>query len=308
MKYNECSKCYKVVIPFLFVGNTILAITKVIIGIIGNSTGLIADGAHSATDAFSALILWFGMKFTERPADESHPYGHRNFEYILAKVISVFLMLVGFYILFTAIYKMYKGDIVTPDYITLVTALMSIVANALMSGYGKCVGTQANSPAILSAAFEIHADMMSSIAIAIGIIGAELGYPILDPIAAAVVAILIIRNSIHMLMDAINGLMDGAIDQRVKRRIVNIVKRNPEVLGMEFLRTRQMGSKITIETGIKVASHMTVIEGESIMRDIRADLINLVENVEEVEISITSESDDMVSDYKSEFDLALGEV
>jgi len=308
MKYNECSKCYKVVIPFLFVGNTILAITKVIIGIIGNSTGLIADGAHSATDAFSALILWFGMKFTERPADESHPYGHRNFEYILAKVISVFLMLVGFYILFTAIYKMYKGDIVTPDYITLVTALMSIVANALMSGYGKCVGTQANSPAILSAAFEIHADMMSSIAIAIGIIGAELGYPILDPIAAAVVAILIIRNSIHMLMDAINGLMDGAIDQRVKRRIVNIVKRNPEVLGMEFLRTRQMGSKITIETGIKVASHMTVIEGESIMRDIRADLVNLVENVEEVEISITSESDDMVSDYKSEFDLALGEV
>ncbi len=93
--------------------------------------------------------------------------------------------------------------------------------------YGDCVGTQLNSPAILSVSYEIRADALSSIAIAIGIICAEMGYPALDPIAACAISLLIIRNSISMLLGAMDGLMDASIDEKVKRKMYNIIKRHP---------------------------------------------------------------------------------
>lgn len=284
MEYSECQRCTKIVVPILFVGNLVLAVLKTVVGVIGNSSGLIADGAHSATDAVSSIILYVGLKFSDRPADEEHPYGHRNIEFIIAKVVSIFLLVVGLFILASAIYKLTKGHIVTPDFVTFAVAVFSVVANILMYRYGNCVGTQMNSPAVLSVAYEIKADAMSSVAIAIGILFAEFGYPFLDPVAACVVSLLIIKNSIHMLMGAMDGLMDASIDTKTKRKITTLIERHPEVLGIDFLRTRLLGRDISVEVGIKVEASKTVEEGNDIIREIKSDLVNMVENLRNVEI------------------------
>lgn len=288
MKYAKCETCTTVVVPILFAGNFVLAVFKTTVGFLGNSTGLIADGMHSATDAVSSAVLYVGIKFSDKPADENHPYGHRNIEFIIAKVVSIFLLLVGFAILFSAIYNVVKGNLPTPAYITLVTAILSIVANIVMSRYGQCVGTQMNSPAVLSVSYEIKADALSSIAIAIGIIFAELGYPYLDPVAAGVIALFIIRNSIIMLMSSLDGLMDAAIDEKTNRKITNIIQRTPDVLSVDFLRTRQTGRNIAVEAGIKIHAEMTLDEGDHIIREIKGDLANLVEHIGTIEISISS--------------------
>jgi len=269
-------------------GNLALAILKTVIGIIGNSAGLVADGAHSATDAVSTVILYIGLKFSDRPADEEHPYGHRNIEFIIAKVVSILLLLVGLFILFSSVYKITKGNVATPDYFTFAVAVFSIISNVIMYRYGNCVGTQMNSPAILSVAYEIKADAMSSIAIATGILFAELGYPILDPVAACVVSLLIIKNSIHMLMEAMDGLMDASISTKQKRKISNLIKRHPKVSGIEFLRARRLGRNLSIEAGIKIDASNTVEEGNDIVREIKGDLVNMVESLEHIEISILS--------------------
>jgi cation diffusion facilitator family transporter len=270
----------------------VLAVLKTVVGVIGNSSGLIADGAHSATDAVSSIILYIGLKFSDRPADEEHPYGHRNIEFIIAKVVSIFLLVVGLFILASAIYKLTKGHIVTPDFVTFAVAVFSVVANIIMYRYGNCVGTQMNSPAVLSVAYEIKADAMSSIAIAIGILFAEFGYPFLDPVAACVVSLLIIKNSIHMLMGAMDGLMDASIDTKTKRKITTLIERHPEVLGIDFLRTRLLGRDISVEAGIKVEASKTVEEGNDIIREIKSDLVNMVDNLKNVEICTIAVGDE----------------
>lgn len=310
MKYPGCKKCVSVAIPILFFGNLILAATKITIGILGKSTGLIADGAHSATDAVSAAILYFGLKFAEKPADDEHPYGHNNIEFIIAKIVSILLLLVGLYILFSSSYKMYMGHYVVPDYVTLATALLSVVANIIMYRYGYCVATQLNSPAILSVSLEIKADAMSSVAIAIGIICAEMGYPFLDPVAACIISLFIIKNSIHMLTAALDGLMDASIGSKLKRKISIIIKKNPDVSGIGFLRSRRVGRFISLEIGIKIDAKMTVEEGNDIAKDLRSDLMNLVENVGEVEITISSAKPELndEADLAEDLDWEMGAI
>lgn len=305
MQYPECKKCTKVVVPALFLGNFVLAVFKTVIGVLGNSAGLIADGAHSATDAVSSAILYLGLKFSDKPADENHPYGHRNIEFIIAKVVSIFLLLVGISIFFSAIYNMTKGQFVVPAYITLVTAIFSIIANLVMFQYGHCVGTQLNSPAILSVSYEIRADALSSVAIAIGIICAKTGYPVLDPVAACAISLLIIKNSITMLIGAMDGLMDASIDEKVKRKITNIINRNPDVLGVDFLRTRRMGRNISVEAGIKIEAAKTVEESDNIKREIKGDLMNLIDNLKNIQISISSAEPDFDDELAIADDLEL---
>lgn len=305
MEYPQCQRCTKIAIPILFVGNLALAVLKTVIGILGNSAGLVADGAHSATDAVSTVVLYIGLKFSDRPADKEHPYGHRNVEFIIAKVVSIFLLLVGLFILISAIYKIVKGDIVTPDYFTFAVAVFSIVSNVVMYRYGYCVGTQMNSPAVLSVAYEIKADAMSSIAIAAGIMFAEFGYPILDPVAACVVSLLIIKNSIYMLMESMDGLMDASIGAKQKRKISNLIKRHPKVSGIEFLRARRMGRDLSVEAGIKVDASCTVEEGNDIVREIKGDLMNMVDNLEHIEISLLSAGSEDYDEEIIEDDLGL---
>lgn len=295
MKYPQCQRCTKAVVPILFLGNLGLAVLKIVVGILGNSAGLIADGAHSSTDAISTVMLYVGLWFSNRPADESHPYGHRNMEFILAKVVGILLLLLGISILFSSVYKLMQGNIQTPDFVTFAVAAIGILVNVVCNRYGTCVGTQMNSPAVLSVAFEIKADAMSSVAIAIGIFVAEMGYPMFDPIAACVVAVLIMKHSIHIIKDAMDGLMDSSIDPALKRKITNLVKRHSEVLGIDFIRARRLGRDMAIEAGIRIPASKTVDEGNLVAREIRSDLVNLVENLSDVEISITSAKPE---DYK----------
>ena len=305
MKYNECKKCKKVVIPALFLGNVFLATFKIVIGVFGNSAGLIADGAHSATDAVSSAVLYIGIKYSDKPADETHPYGHRNIEFIIAKVVSILLLLVGISIFFSAVYKMTRGEFITPDYITLVTALLSIIANLLMYRFGSCIGNELNSPGILSVAIEQRADALSSVAIAIGITCALMGYPALDPIAACAISLLIVKNSITMLLGAIDGLMDASIDEKIKRKISNIINRNPDVSGIDFLRARRMGRSISVEAGIKIEAAKTVEEGDNIKRELRGDLLNLINNLKDIQISISSAKPEFNDELETVDDLAF---
>lgn len=288
MKYPKCHSCTKRAVPMLFLGNLFLAIFKAVIGILGNSAGLVADGVHSATDSLSSAFLYVGLKMSDKPADVEHPYGHRNIEFIIAKVVSIFLLMLGIFIFFSAIYKLMFGELSAPDYMTFVAAVFSIVANIVMHKYGKCVGTQLNSPAVLSVAYEIKADAMSSIAIAIGILFADLGFPYLDPIAACVVSILIVKNAIHMLLSAMDGLMDSTISDSLKRKITNLLLRHPEVIGIEFLRSRMTGREVNIEAGLMVDASTTVEQSDEIVRDLKGTLMNLVDNLRTVDISVSS--------------------
>ncbi|MGR3177591.1 MAG: cation diffusion facilitator family transporter [Candidatus Anammoxibacter sp.] len=288
MKYKKCDNCTERAIPLLFAGNAILAILKTTIGVMGNSAGLVADGIHSTTDAFSSAMLYFGMKYSEKPADEEHPFGHRNIEFVIAKVVSIFLMLVGIFILVSAIYNMSSGNLVKPDLITLATAMIGIVASGLMSRYGNCVATQLNSLAVKTVAYEIKTDAMTSIAIAIGILCAKLGYPIFDAIAACVVSALIIKNSIFMLRNAMDGLMDHSISPKQKRKICGIILRNENVLKLEFVRARNVGRYLSVEIGIKIDGSKSVEECNNITRDIKGDLMKRMEHLKYININVSS--------------------
>lgn len=302
MKYEKCESCTERAIPLLFIGNVFLAALKTVIGILGNSAGLVADGTHSATDAFSAAMLYFGIKFAEKPADKEHPFGHRNIEFVIAKVVSVFLLMVGIYIMASAIYHMVVGNLVKPDYITLACAILGIVTNGLMYRYGKCVAKQMNSIAVLTVAYEIKADAMTSIAIAIGIVCSELGYPLFDSIAACVVSVLIIKNSIQMLRNSMDGLMDHSISPKQKRKICSIVLRNKNVLNLEFVRARHVGRYLSFEIGVKIEGSKSIEEGNNIIRDIKGDLMKNFEHLKYVDINISSHEPKSEYVPKSEYE------
>lgn len=306
MKYRKCENCTKRAITLLFLGNVSLTGLKTVVGILGNSAGLVADGAHSATDAFSTAMLYFGIKLSDKPADKDHPFGHRNIEFVIAKVVSIFLMLVGIYIMYSAVHNMATHNLVEPDVITLVCAILGIITNGLMYRYGKCVATQMNSIAVLTVAYEIKADAMTSVAIAIGIVCSVLGYPLFDSIAACVVSVLIIKNSIYMLRNSMDGLMDHSISRKQKRKICAIILRNKEVLDIEFLRTRYVGRYLSLEIGIKMDGSKSIEDGNNIIRDIKGDLMKNFEHLQYVDINIASHKlqpgvdESAVSDVKGE--------
>ena len=247
-------------------GNTVLSLLKLLAGILAHSGAMISDAVHSASDVLSSFIVIIGVKLSVKAADREHPYGHERFECVAAIVLSVVLAMTGLLIGYSAWETIRAGSAAQPmpGLLALVAAVVSIAAKEAMYWYTRYYARRLNSAALMANAWHHRSDALSSIGALIGIGGARLGYPIMEPIASLVICVFILKAAYDIFKDATGKMVDRACDAETEKRLRDCVSAEPEVLGIDRLQTREFGNRIYVDLEICLDGQLSLVEAHSI--------------------------------------------
>lgn len=245
--------------------NICLTISQVFAGIVSGSQGLIADGIHSLTDLVADFAVLFANHHSSKGADHDHHYGHQRYETAASLFLGVSLLAVGIGMLWKAgekiIDPMPAGQI---QIMALYVALGSLVAKELLFRYMLTVAERVRSSMLVANAWHARSDAASSLVVAVGIMGALFGYPILDSVGALIVGLMVAKTGWEFSWDALHDLMDRAVSTEEHQRIEEIIRSTEGVKGFHDLRTRKMGDMILVDVHIEVDANSTVKAGHDI--------------------------------------------
>ncbi|NFL35347.1 cation transporter [Clostridium botulinum] len=262
----------------IIIGNVILSIIKIGIGIIASSKAMIADGVHSLSDVFSTIGVIIGLKLSSKKADKEHPYGHEKFESLTSVFLGIMLVLVSLGIGFSGIKNLIYGNYSIPGSLAIFAAVISIVSKEAMYWYTLKYAEKINSTSLKADAWHHRSDSFSSIGALIGIIGARMGFPMLDPAIALVISIIIIKVSYDILKQSINQLMDTSIGDDAIKKMNAAIHSIDGVKNIDNLKTRFHSSKIYVDVEISVESDISVEEGHKIAMNVH----NIIEKNKDV--------------------------
>ena len=248
--------------------NIILGVFKIIAGMVGHSTAMIADGFHTASDVITTVLVLVGVKLSSKDADTEHPYGHEKFEPVFGKLISLFLALTGVMIGFKGLQALLSGQYETPANIALIAAVASIIIKEGMYWYTIKAARKIKSVSMEADAWHHRTDAFSSIGTFIGILGAKLGFTFLDPLTAVIVSVLIIKVGIDLYMQSINQLIDKAASREVIHSVEELTLSVDGVEEIHDLKTRIAGNKLYVDMEIGIAPNLTVAEGHTIATNV----------------------------------------
>ena len=250
--------------------NVLLALGKLIAGLIGHSSAMISDAVHSASDVFSTIVVLIGVKLSSKESDKEHPYGHERLECVAAIVLAVVLLLTGLGIGYDAIKNILGGnykELTAPTVLALVAAIISIVAKEAMYWYTRYYAKRIDSSALMADAWHHRSDALSSVGALIGIGGAMLGYPVMDSIASLVIFFFIAKAAYDIFKDAIDKMVDHACDEETEKAIYDAVLEQEEVLGIDMLQTRIFGNKIYVDLEIQLDENYTLKKAHDIAEE-----------------------------------------
>ena len=271
---------YRVTLLGMFL-NIVLFAFKLVAGIVGRSGAMVADAVHSASDFATDIVVLLFVRISAKPRDDDHDWGHGKYETLASLIIGVVLLAVGVELLVESAEKIsavVAGEVLPrPGIIAIIAAAVSIVAKEALYQYSMRVGHKLDSPSVIANAWHHRSDALSSIGALLGIgcayfLGEK--WRIADPIAAIVVAALIMKVAINLCRTAIAELLEKSLPAEVEEEILAIISATPNVHKPHNLRTRSIGSNIAIEVHIRVDGSMTVHASHEISRDIEQRLRN----------------------------------
>lgn len=263
-------------------GNVLLAMFKLFAAVAGHSAAMLSDAVHSLSDVFSTFVVMIGMKIAGKNADREHPYGHERFECVAALILSVMLFLTGLGIGYGGIRSIAEGGYrreTVPGVLALAAAVLSIVVKEAMFWYTRVAAKKINSGALMADAWHHRSDALSSIGSFIGISGARLGYPALDPAACLVICVFICRSAWDIFTDAINKMTDKACDGKTEEEIRALILAQEKVYGIDLLQTRLFGDKIYVDVEISANGEQTLYESHNIAQAVHDAIESRFENV-----------------------------
>lgn len=269
---------YKVTIVGFLV-NLLLTAIKFAAGILGNSAAMIADAVHSVSDFATDIVVLFFVKVAGKPRDEGHSYGHGKYETLATVLIGGVLFAVGVGILVNGIEKIVaisQGAIIErPGAIALIAAVASIGAKEALYWYTIKVGQKVDAPMVIANAWHHRSDAFSSVGTLVGIGGAYFlgdNFRIMDPIAATLVSIFILKVSVELIIPSLNELVEKSLPIKIQEKIIGIILENHLASNPHGLRTRRIGQTVAIEVHIRVDGSMSVDASHKITEDIERRL------------------------------------
>lgn len=270
--------------------NGALFIFKMFAGIVGNSNAMIADALDTLGDVMTSTGMIVGFKIAKQPPDAHHPYGHGRAESIIAKLLAVFLLLLGLNVAYRSLYAMYDaialGKTYVPQQIAMAAAIASIVVKLGLFQYLRVLNKTLSSTSIAVYSWNIAADVFSSFIALIGIAGARLGMPLLDPIAALILSIFIIKIGFEAFHRAYDELMDAAPSKEVMNDIRKVTFLNKNVKAIKDIKVRKMGLELMIDMTIDLDSEISVEKGHAITDSITKDVLRKIPAAKDVFIHV----------------------
>ncbi|MDY6794879.1 MAG: cation diffusion facilitator family transporter [Actinomycetota bacterium] len=266
--------------------DVILVAVKGLAGILGGSVALQADAVNSLGDVFTIVLVYFGLFAATRPRDDQHPYGHGRIEDLVANLMGVVLVLFGAYLLFHSIRGLVKGEPYRPEIITVWAAAANVVAKEAMYRFASARGKALRSPALQAVAADFRSDVLVSIGILAGIVGAVLRWPLLDPIVSIPVALMVVYMGIRLYRSSVHALMDGTPEADVLDRAVAIAEAVPKVGRVHEIKGRLSGRNVLLDMKIEVDPDLTVDEGHDIAHRVQDTILEMMSEVSSVLVHV----------------------
>lgn len=236
------------------IGNVILSAFKLFAGTYARSSAMISDAIHSLSDVCSIVIVMIGVKLASRESDKEHPYGHERFECVAAVVLAAILFATGAGIGWAGLRKLLasgNNEPAVPGVLALLAAIASILVNEALYWYMRRAAKKIESSALMADAWHHRSDALASIGSFIGILGARLGCPLLDPVACMVICLFILKTAVDIFLDAVGKMTDKACDEETSAKMLEIVRVQEAVEGVDRLQTRLFGNKIYVDVEIR---------------------------------------------------------
>lgn len=255
--------------------NALLSAGKLAAGLLAHSGAMVSDAVHSASDVFSTVIVMIGVKLSAKASDREHPYGHERMECVAAIVLSVILLITGLFIGMDGLQKIMHADraaLPVPGLPALIAAVVSILVKEAMFWYVRHYAQLLDSGALMADAWHHRSDALSSVGSLVGVAGARLGFPILDPLASLVICVFIGKAAVDIFVDAVNKMVDHSCDEETEAAIRDCARRREGVHSVDLLMTREFGSRIYIEMEISVNGQLPLVEAHAIAEAIHDEI------------------------------------
>lgn len=270
-------------------GNVLLSIVKFLAGVFAHSGAMISDAIHSLSDVLSSVIVIVGIRIASKDSDENHPYGHERLECIAAIVLSFILLATGYEIGKSALEHMVGGSykiLHAPGLMALLAAIISIGVKEGMFWYTRYYAKAIDSSALMADAWHHRSDALSSIGALIGIAGARMGYPIMDPLASLLICGFIAKAAYEIFMDAVSKLIDTSLDYKTEIQMKQTVAFREGVYSIDMFQTRMFGSKVYVDVEIGVDGSMSLVEAHKIAEDVHKTLEHEFPKVKHVMVHV----------------------
>ena len=273
--------------------NAVLAVLKVVVGLVSHSHALITDGIHSFSDLASDAVVLYAAKHGSQDADEEHPYGHARIETAFTVALGMLLLLVALGISLDAGRRLLNPELLLrPEPLALFVAIASLLSKEALYHYTAHAAKRLRSPLLHANAWHHRTDALSSVVVLVGVAGAMYGVDDLDALASVGVALMIAKIGWDLGWNAIRELVDTGLAPERVAQIRRSITQVDGVKGMHMLRTRRMGGSALVDVHIQVDALLSVSEGHQIGEFVRTKLVREVEEVADVTVHIDSEDDD----------------
>ncbi len=269
------------------VANTVLAILKTSVGIIGNSPALLADGINSTSDVAYGIVVRIFMRLSGKPADEEHPYGHDRLESIAAVVVGAFVITTAISIFWSSINKVYElasrtDNALGATELTLWIAFFTVLLKIWLSFWTYRIGRQTSSNVVLALAADHRNDIFSALAASIGIIFSRMGFLWVDPLAGGLVSLIILHTGIEIIRESAADLMNTLPGKELCKEIHEKLANIDELLAIEEIHGHRFGQHMVVNITIGISPDLTVAEGGRIATLVEKTLLKEIESMRRV--------------------------
>jgi cation diffusion facilitator family transporter len=267
--------------------NILLAIAKLFAGIVGHSQALLADGVNSTSDVIYYIVIKIFVKLSGKPADKEHPYGHYQFESIAAVVVGAFVITTGIAIFWDSINAAFdlmsgKTDVQTVKFYALWVALATVVIKIFLMINASIVARKTKNIAISALAKDHRNDIFASLGAAVGISLGLFGMPWFDPIAGAIVAVLVAKTGFGILQESAADLMDSVPSTPMENEIRGLIDDIERVIAVEEVHAHRFGPYFSVNITIGIDGKLSVSEGDRIADLVEQRLIEKMKMVRRI--------------------------
>ncbi len=267
--------------------NLVLVGIKLAAGVLGGSAALVADAIHSLSDLASDLVVLVGYRVGRLPEDEDHPYGHGKVETLATVSVGVMLVAVGLGMGWAAVSDLAAGQYdTTPGRVALAAAALSVVVKEALYRYTARVARDADSRLLLANAWHHRSDALSSVAALAGVAGARWGWPWMDPAAAGLVCVFVVKVGWDLGYRAVRDLVDSSPEPDLLEELERVIRSVEGVRGLHDLKARRLGKDILVDVDVEVDPELNVIQGHDVAREVRSALLHRVRNVRDAMVHV----------------------
>jgi cation diffusion facilitator family transporter len=269
--------------------NIFLSIVKTTFGILAHSPALLAEGINSTSDVAYYVVASIFMRLANKPADDEHPYGHRQLESIASMVVGAFVVATAITVFWDAVDKMWDlidGKLTTlgSHPFALLVALGTVAIKIVLFFYVRKLGKETHNPIVDALAYDHRNDIFSASAASAGIFLARIGLPWGDPLAGALVALLILRTGVFILRESSVELMDAVPSKELAGQISTLIKNVQGVQQLEEVQAHRFGPHLAVNLTIGINGALTVRQGDQIATKVEALIYESIPNIRHVHV------------------------